>query len=141
MGVTGTIITGAAAAIGAGGVLYSAHQRKQAQREQASELEDRLEYEAERREREEEKLLSRQRAAYAASGVRLEGTPLEVIKYTQEEASREREELLRRGQYTADLMREEASDIWTTGMWNTTGTLLSGVSATYRTGREVDVFK
>lgn len=141
MGVTTVVMMGLATAVSAGATAYSAHQKKEAADDQADELDRRLKMEVKQMDEDAKSLKSRQRAAYAAAGVELEeGTPLAVIEHTQNAARQDREEVLRRGKYTSETIRDEGSDIWTTGMWNTAGTLLGGSAKTAGTGKQLGVW-
>ena len=82
----------ASAVVGAGSTIYSAQERKKAAdyaarlAEEAGEDTKALSaIEAARAEREGKRLKARQRAAYAKSGVKMEGSPLEVLADTQAE--------------------------------------------------------
>ena len=80
------------ALVAAGSAVYSAQQqRKTAEyraklaEEAGEEVAAGTEFEKARAEREGKRLKSRQRAAYAKAGVRMEGSPLEVLADTQAE--------------------------------------------------------
>ena len=131
MGATATIVTGIAAIAGAGGAAYAGIKAKERAEDQADEIERRTRYEQERMREEGERLKGRQRAAYAASGVRVdEDTPLAVVQETQREVERDIREVGRRGYYAADVARTEGRDLFTGAMWQAGGTLLGGGART-----------
>ena len=88
----GAIIGIIAALVSAGSMIYSAQQqrktadyRAQLAEEAGEEVKAGTEVDKARAEREGKRLLARQRAMYAKSGVKMEGSPLEVLADTQAE--------------------------------------------------------
>ncbi len=136
MGATAAIATGAAALIGAGSAAYSAHKSKERAEDQEREIKRRTKKEQERLAEEKEALKGRQRAAYAAAGMDIrKGTPLAVIEETERIYREEHKEVGKRGRYASNIAKREGRDLWTTGMFDTAGTLLGGAARTYQAGR------
>ena len=88
----GAIIGIIAALVSAGSAVYSAQQQRKTSayraklaEEAGEEVAAGTEFEKARAEREGKRLKSRQRAAYAKAGVKMEGSPLEVLADTQAE--------------------------------------------------------
>lgn len=88
----GAILAIIAALVSAGSAVYSAQQQKKTAAYRAKLAEEAgeevvagTEFEKARAEREGKRLKSRQRAAYAKAGVKMEGSPLEVLADTQAE--------------------------------------------------------
>jgi hypothetical protein len=76
-----------------------------------------------------EKLTAKQRALYAASGVKVSaGSPLAVIARSQAEAEEERQEILKGYGFRSKALRQDASRTRTSGYLTGAGTLLGGVS-------------
>lgn len=117
------------AVIGAGATAYSTHQAAEAREDEADRMKDEGKRAAEVHRRQTERLTSKQRAAYAASGVRVgEGTPLAVIEATQRDADEEREEILKGYGYRSDALKKDASRIRVSGYSSAAGTLLGGAA-------------
>lgn len=73
------------------------------------------------------RLLASQRAAYGASGVRVgEGTPLEVVEQTREDAQKERDAIMKGYKYKGDVLSREEDRFRLGGFMEGAGTLLQG---------------
>ena len=117
--------------IAAAGTAYSAHQAGKATDDEADRLEKQARRDAEIQREETERLTSKQRALYAASGVRVdEGSPLAVTAETQRKAEEERNAILEGYGYREDALRTDADRTRVSGYSSAAGTLLGG-AATY----------
>ena len=119
------------AVVGAVRTAYSAHQAAEDRDDAKDQLEKQARRDAEIHAEETERLTAKQKALYAASGVRVdEGSPLAVIAETQRKAEEERNAILQGYGYQGDRLSTEADRIRTTGAFSVAGTLLGG-AATY----------
>lgn len=121
MGVE-TAVIGTLLATSIGSSLYSGYQQKQAAKSEAGLMEDqgRLELEeskdeAARRAKEIRKFSARQKLAFIKNGVRLEGSPLDVIDETLTEGQKEVDSVLRRGNALYDLRTRQADNLKKSG--------------------------
>lgn len=85
-----------------------------------------------------ERLLGAQQAAYGASGITMEGTPLDVLANSATNAERDRQTIMYKGnlqaagyQDQAQLDRYQATNELNQGYMKATGTLLGGASKAY----------
>ena len=141
----GAILAIVAALVSAGTAIYSAQQqRKTAQyraklaEEAGEEVRAGTEFEKARAEREGKRLKSRQRAAYAKAGVRMEGSPLEVLADTQAQADLD-EMIIKHGGYVTERAHQRSA-MWerragksaqTAGYIGAGTSLLSGAYSAY----------
>jgi hypothetical protein len=129
MGGTAAVIGLVISVIGAGASAYSAHQAGEARDDEADRMERMAKRDAEIHREQSEKLTAKQRALYAASGVKVgAGSPLAVIAASQVESEEERQEILRGYGFRIDALRTDASRTRTSGYLTGVGTLLGGVS-------------
>ena len=146
----GVIIGIIAALVSAGGQIYSAQQRKktadyraQLAEEAGEETRALTDVEKARAEREGERLKARQRASYAKSGVKMEGSPLEVLANTQAELDLDQMIIEHGGQSRASayeregmFLRRQGKSAQTAGYWKAGSSLLSGLSSTLSSGQK-----
>lgn len=140
------LITGILAAlVSAGGVVYSAQQQKKTAdyraklaEEAGEEVQAGTEVEKARAEREGKRLLARQRAMYAKSGVKMEGSPLEVLADTQAELDLDQMIIEHGGMSRASayeregmFLRQQGKSAQTAGYIGAGSSLLSGLSSTF----------
>lgn len=86
-------------------------------------------------------------AAYGASGVTLEGSPLDVLEASAASAELDRQTILYKGElramgYTDDatISRVQGQSAYNYGMGQAASTLLKGAGQTYSMGRGMNVF-
>lgn len=113
--------------VSAGSVIHAADQAKDAKDDAADLAALEAQAAADKQARATEKLTSKQRAAYAAAGVDLEGTPLEVITTTEREAAEERDLILKLGDLRSSAFSTEGQSLWEQGLGEGAGTLLTGL--------------
>jgi hypothetical protein len=131
MGGTAAVIGLVISVIGAGTAVYQSQQAADAAEDEAKRMEEMAKRDAEIHREQSEKLTAKQRALYAASGVKVgAGSPLAVIARSQAEAEEERQEILKGYGFRSDALRSGASRIRTSGYLTGVGTLLGG-TATY----------
>lgn len=129
MGTAAVVIGVVTALVGAGSAIHQAGQASDARDDQAKLLEEQAERDAAIQLANTEKLTAKQRALYAASGVRVDvGSPLAVIAATERKAAEERAEILKGYGRRADALRTDADRIQTGGYASGTGTLLGGAA-------------
>jgi hypothetical protein len=114
------------ALIGAASSIHAGRQAKEAKKDAAELARREGEAAAAKQARETAQLLSKQQAAYAASGVGLEGTPLFVIEETERLAAEERELILELSGYRSAALSEEGRAASLQGLGKGTSTLLTG---------------
>ena len=133
MGTAAAVIGLVSALVGAGTAYHQSQQAAEARDDAADQMEKQATRDSEILEKESERLTAKQRALFAASGVRVdEGSPLAVIAASQAEAQAERDAVMQGYSYRIGAMEDDASAIRTTGYLTTAGTLLGG-AATYAT--------
>ena len=141
----GAIIGIIAALVSAGSAIYSAQQqRKTAQyraklaEEAGEEVKAGTELEVSRHRARTKRLQARQRASYAKSGVKMEGSPLEVLADTQAEADLD-EMIIKHGGYVSERgykrsamwERRAGKSAQTAGYIRAGSSLLSGAYSAY----------
>jgi hypothetical protein len=104
----------------------AAQDAQKAKKQQAMMAQMEASYNARLQKRETDKLVSRQRAAYAASGVALDDTPYEVMALTAAEADEERQMMLRLGGMKSDSLMTEGDYAYKLGQGEMWGSLLTG---------------
>lgn len=114
------------AVIGAASAVNQANAAKDTKRKAAAAAAAKAEAEAKRQRQATETLVSRQRALYAASGATLEGSPLEVMDITLDEAAAEREQIRMLGGLSSDIYHDAGNAAYSQGMGNAAGFLFSG---------------
>lgn len=97
--------------------------------------------------RRSKKAIGSMRAAYAASGVNLEGSPLDILEDSVAQAELERQNIgyngeLRAQGYEVDasMSRARASNAMTTGFMKAASGILTGASSGSGTGRSLSIF-
>lgn len=132
---------GVGTVIAAAGALYAYQSQNDAARRaerlgrmQAAEAKRAAEYQLYVQRKQTEKLLSKQRAAYAKAGVTAEGTPMLVLAETADDAAREAAEIRRRGYATADAYMMDAKNKSKTLQAGAFGSLITGASNVYSAG-------
>lgn len=129
MAGSAAVITAVVAVVSAAGTVYTMEQAADDRREEEKRLKQQAEREARLHTERSEKLIGKQRALFAASGVRVDsGSPLAVLKDTEEKAASERAEILKAYGYKADALGSEASRLSTQGYVSGSSTLLSGAA-------------
>lgn len=96
------------AAVSAAGSYQQAKQQEFMADMNAKKAEDDAKFNAEKKKKEYEKLQSQQRARFAASGVKLEGTPAEVLAQTEVDAELSAMEIIYGGKQEADAWKQKA---------------------------------
>ena len=114
------------ALIGAASSVHAGRQAREAREDAADLAAAEAQAAAEKQARETAQLLSQQQAAYAASGVSLEGTPLFVIEETERLAAEERASILELGGLRSSAHRQEGAGAYTQGVGQGVSTLLTG---------------
>lgn len=128
MAGTAAVVTAITAAAGAGTAVYQANQAAKDRDDAKDRLREQRNREAAILEDEADKLKSKQRAAYAASGVVVDqDSPLAVIEQSQKDAAEQRDAVLKGYDYKASDLSKEASRARTSGYATAAGTLLTGV--------------
>lgn len=131
--ILGTMAAGTA--VSAAGAIKSSEDQAAAL-EQQGEIARRQAQFAEARHRERSKsLLSRQRTAIAKAGVAIEGTPLEVMTKTAEDAELDALAIRYGGQTAQHAARIEARQVRTAGRYRAASNLLTGAGQTAYAGR------
>ena len=128
MAGTAAIVT---AVVSAATAVKTGLDARAAKRDAAKQAEKEARYKAEQQKLASEKLLKQQRAAYAASGVLLTGTPGAVLTETEEEAEKERKMILQTGKYRSGAFKKEGDISFTKGLGSATGSLLTGAGDAY----------
>lgn len=129
MAGTAAVVGVVSAIVGAGATYYQSQQAADDREKEKKRLEEQRQREIQLHIERTDTLASKQRALFAASGVRVEsGSPLAVIEETQNKAEQERQDILNMYGYQSDALGSEASRIETTGYAETGGTLLAGTS-------------
>lgn len=124
------IVAAVAAVIGAGSSIYQARQARSAANDQARLNELQAQQDAENRDMERRRLLSSQRAAYGASGVKVdEGTPLTVYAETNRIADQDIQNILTMGRLRGQVNRREGRAVMVSGYASAAGSLLKGTGA------------
>lgn len=108
----------ALAAVSAAGSMQQSKQQESMARMNAKQAKFEAEYNAKKAEGEGEKLKSRQKAAYGASGVMMDGTPAAVLAQTDADAEMRAMEILYGGQSEADLYNQQADNIGNNALMN-----------------------
>ncbi len=117
------------AIVGAGSSIYQGMQAADAREEEKDRMEGMAKRDAEVLMEESKKLTAKQRALFAASGVKVgEGSPLAVIAKSQADAEEERQEILNLYGFRSKSLTIDADRIRTSSYMTGAGTLLSGVS-------------
>lgn len=122
------VIAAVAAVVGAGTSMYTASEARKAKRQAAETARVQAEMDARKQKKATDLLLSQQRAAYAASGVTMEGTPYEVMSLTQIEAEEEYNAILNLGSRRSQSYYAEGQQAYLQGMGQGATTLLTGLS-------------
>lgn len=131
MGGTAAVVGLVISVIGAGAAVHQSMEAAEAREDEEKRMAEMAKRDAEIHREQSEKLTAKQRALYAASGVKVgAGSPLAVIARSQVEAEEERQEILRGYGFRRDALRSDASRIRTSGYLTGAGTLLGG-TATY----------
>jgi len=106
----------AGTALGIGSQIYGGYQAKKASKQQARILEEEAkrqqlaaEFEAQQQERNFERLLGQQRLNFAASGVKLEGSALDILEETVRDKEQTIKNILEAGATRSARLRSEAS--------------------------------
>lgn len=135
---TGALIVGTA--IAAGGQIHGGIQAKKAAkkranllREQAAREKEAAEFDALQQERAFEKLMGRQRLAFAASGVELAGSPLLLLEETLRDKQETINNILRGGEARAGALSAQAREVKRAGRNALIGSIL-GATGTVLTG-------
>lgn len=130
MGGTAAVVGLVISIIGAGGAVYQSRQAAEAAEDEEKRLKEMAKRDAEIHQEQSEKLTAKQRALYAASGVKVGvGSPLAVIARSQAEAEEERQEILKGYGFRRDALRSDASRVRTSGYLTGVGTLLGGTAS------------
>ena len=111
-----SFLAAAGAALGIGSQIYGGYQAKKASKEQARLIEEQArrerlaaEFEAQQQERNFERLLGQQRLNFAASGVKLEGSALDIIEETVKDKEQTIKNILEAGATRSARLRSEAA--------------------------------
>ena len=123
-------VIGLVVSVASAGVAYhQSQQAAEAREDEKDRIEDMAKRDAEIHMEESEKLTAKQRALFAASGVKVdEGSPLAVIAQSQADAEEERQEILKGYGFRGDALQTDADRIRTSGYATAGGTLLGGVA-------------
>jgi hypothetical protein len=131
MGTAAAVIGLVSALVGGASAYHQSQKAADARDDARDQMKLQAQRDAEIHMRDTEKLTSKQRALYAASGVKVDdGSPLAVILASQADAEEERQAIAQGYGYRTDALGKDANAIRTTGYLNTAGTLLGG-AATY----------
>lgn len=129
MGATAAVVTAVGAVAGAGAAVYSGYEQKQDREREQDRLEEQAARDVDIHKEKTRRLLGAQKAAYAASGVRVgQDTPLAAYKVTKEQAAKEREAIKKGYGYRSDVLGEAARRHGITGWGTGVGTLLGGTA-------------
>lgn len=129
MGAVPAIIGLVISVVSAGAAYHQSQQAADAREDEKDRMKEMAQRDAEIHREESAKLTAKQRALFAASGVKVdEGSPLAVIAKSQADAEEERQEILRGYGFRADALQTDADRIRTSGYATAGGTLLSGVA-------------
>jgi len=114
--VAGIFVVVVVAVIVAASAMSQANAAKSAKDRAARAARAKAEADAKRQKQATEKMVSRQRAIYAAGGVTRAGTPLDVEDITLTQAEEERKQILMLGGYHAGMLGKEGAYEYGVGM-------------------------
>lgn len=126
MAAVSTIVLGGAALIGAASAVKGGIDAKKAGKAKGRAIEAETQETIRLKENEIQDTLANQEVAFAKSGVLLQGTPLDVLRSTEIEGERQKQQILTTGNAQADQARRQGRNAFTQGILSGVGSIANG---------------
>jgi hypothetical protein len=126
MAAVSSIVIGSAALLGATSSILGGIESKKAGKAKGRAIEAETQESIRLKENEIQDTLANQEVAFAKSGVLLRGTPLDVLRSTEIEGERQKQQILTTGNSQANQARRQGRNAFTQGILSGFGSIANG---------------